>query len=161
MNDLVIRTGRREDLPAVLELIKELADYEKALHEVVNTVARMETEGFGDHPVFGFFVAEKKNSIVGLSLYYWRYSTWKGKRLYLEDIIVTESERGNGIGKILFDRTMQHSLDENCNGMMWQVLDWNEPAINFYKKYGAAMGQDWINCSLERDQIEKLLQASR
>ena len=161
MNDLVIRTGRREDLPAVLDLIKELADYEKALHEVVNTVARMEIEGFGDHPVFGFFVAENKSGIVGLSLYYWRYSTWKGKRLYLEDIIVTERERGNGIGKILFDRTMQHSLDENCNGMMWQVLDWNEPAINFYKKYGAAMGQDWINCSLERDQIEKLLQASR
>jgi GNAT superfamily N-acetyltransferase len=157
MKSPVIRSGVREDLPAVLDLIKELADYEKALHEVVNTVERMEIEGFGDHPVFGFFVAENQNGIVGLSLYYWRYSTWKGKRLYLEDIIVTSRERGNGIGKLLFDRTMQHSLDENCNGMMWQVLDWNEPAINFYKKYGAHMGQEWINCSLERSQIEEIL----
>jgi GNAT superfamily N-acetyltransferase len=157
MKSPVIRSGVREDLPAVLDLIKELADYEKALHEVVNTIERMEIEGFGDHPVFGFFVAENQNGIVGLSLYYWRYSTWKGKRLYLEDIIVTSRERGNGIGKLLFDRTMQHSLDENCNGMMWQVLDWNEPAINFYKKYGAHMGQEWINCSLERSQIEEIL----
>jgi GNAT superfamily N-acetyltransferase len=157
MKSPVIRSGVREDLPAVLDLIKELAEYEKALHEVVNTVERMEIEGFGDHPVFGFFVAENQNGIVGLSLYYWRYSTWKGKRLYLEDIIVTSRERGNGIGKLLFDRTMQHSLDENCNGMMWQVLDWNEPAINFYRKYGTHMGQEWINCSLERSQIEEIL----
>ncbi len=157
MKSIVIRGGTREDLPAVLELVKELAEYEKALHEVVNTVDRMEVEGFGDHPVFGFFVAENGKDIVGLSLYYWRYSTWKGKRLYLEDIIVTNRERGKGIGKLLFDRTMQHSLDENCNGMMWQVLDWNEPAINFYKKYGAHMVQEWVNCSLERDQIKKLL----
>jgi GNAT superfamily N-acetyltransferase len=157
MESVEIRNGVREDLPAVLDLIKELAEYEKSLHEVVNTVVRMEREGFGEHPVFGFFVAERNTNIVGLSLYYWRYSTWKGKRLYLEDIIVTDRERGQGIGKLLFDRTMQHSLDEDCNGMMWQVLDWNEPAINFYKKYGANMGQEWINCSLERDQIEKIL----
>jgi GNAT superfamily N-acetyltransferase len=157
MNSTVIRSGRREDLPAVLDLIKELADYEKSLHEVVNTVSLMETDGFGERPVFGFFVAENSNGIVGLSLFYWRYSTWKGKRLYLEDIIVTQRERGSGIGKLLFDRTMQHSLDENCSGMMWQVLDWNEPAINFYKKYGAGMTQEWINCSLEREQIIKLL----
>ena len=153
-----IREGTRNDLPRVLELVKELADYEKSLHEVQNTVARMEEEGFGQQPVFGFFVAERDGIIAGLSLYYWRYSTWKGKRLYLEDIIVTESARGGGIGKLLFDRTMQHSLDENCSGMMWQVLDWNEPAINFYKKYDAALSQEWINCSLEREQIKKLLE---
>lgn len=128
-----IRTGIRSDLPRVLELIKELAEFEKAPHEVTNTVEMMEKDGFGDNPVYGFFVAENQDGIVGLSLYYWRYSTWKGKRLYLEDIIVTESQRGKGIGKLLFDRTMRHTLDSDCTGMMWQVLDWNEAAINFIK----------------------------
>lgn len=152
-----IRVGKKEDLPRVFELIKELALFEKAPDEVTNTVARMEAEGFGANPVYGFFVAETRNGIVGLSLYYWRYSTWKGKRLYLEDIIVTESERGKGLGKLLFDRTMQHALDENCSGMMWQVLDWNEPAIKFYEKYGTRFDDEWINCNLERAQLEKLV----
>ncbi|MBA4144931.1 MAG: GNAT family N-acetyltransferase [Azospira oryzae] len=159
MNNITIRTGRKEDLARTLELIKELAEYERAAHEVTNTVAQMEMDGFGANPIFGFFVAEEQNRIIGLSLYYWRYSTWKGKRLYLEDIIVTESERGRGIGKLLFDRTMQHALDENCSGMLWQVLDWNEPAINFYKKYGSKMDGEWINASLEREQLHKLLAA--
>jgi GNAT superfamily N-acetyltransferase len=154
---VIIRPGVRGDLPRTLELVKELAAYEKASHEVINTVELMEKDGFGAQPIFGFFVAEVQNSIVGLSLYYWRYSTWKGKRLYLEDIIITESERGKGIGKLLFDRTMQHALDEQCSGMLWQVLDWNEPGINFYKKYNAKMDGEWINCSLERADIEKLL----
>jgi GNAT superfamily N-acetyltransferase len=152
-----IREGKKEDLPQALDLVKELAEYEKAPQEVVNTVAMMEEDGFGKNPIFGFFVAEKNNRIVGIAIYYWRYSTWKGKRLYLEDIVVTESERGNGIGKLLFDRTMQHTLDSNCSGMMWQVLDWNEPAINFYKKYNAKLDGEWINCGLEQDQIRKLL----
>jgi GNAT superfamily N-acetyltransferase len=157
MSKLLIRKGIKSDLPRVLELIKELAEYEKAPQEVINTVALMEEDGFGPNPIYGFFVAENENGIVGISLYYWRYSTWKGKRLYLEDIIVTERERGQGIGKELFDGTMQHALDENCSGMMWQVLDWNEPAINFYKKYNTKMDNGWINCSLEREQIKKLL----
>src|SRR6188508_618854 len=148
-----IRQGRKEDLTSVLKLIQELAAYERAPQEVTNTIEKMEIDGFGQHPVYGFFVAENKNGIVGLSLYYYRYSTWKGKRLYLEDIIVTESERGSGIGKLLFDVTMKHTLDSGCSGMTWQVLDWNEPAINFYKKYGSNLGQEWINCSLERNQI--------
>jgi GNAT superfamily N-acetyltransferase len=152
-----IRTGNKADLPRVLELIKELALYERAPDEVTNTLEKMEEDGFGKKPIYGFFVAENTNGIVGLSLYYWRYSTWKGKRLYLEDIIVTESERGNGIGKVLFDRTMQHALDEKCSGMMWQVLDWNEPAINFYRKYAARIASDWLNCTLESDQIRELL----
>lgn len=158
MSNITIRTGVKADLPRVLELVKELAEFEKAPHEVINTVALMEKDGFGPNPIFGFFVAENKNGIVGLSLYYWRYSTWKGKRLYLEDIIVTEHERGKGIGKLLFDRTMQHALDEDCSGMLWQVLDWNEPAINFYKKYGANISTEWMNCSLERDQIKNILE---
>jgi GNAT superfamily N-acetyltransferase len=155
---ITIREGEKEDLPRVLELIKELATYERASHEVTNTVELMEQDGFGPRPIYGFFVAETEKGIVGVSIYYWRYSTWKGKRLYLEDIVVTETERGKGIGKKLFDRTLQHALDENCSGMMWQVLDWNEPAINFYKKfYNSRMDGEWINCSLERDQIMAIL----
>lgn len=154
---ITIRPGKKEDLPATLQLVKELAEYERAPHEVINTVQKMEEDGFGSHPIFGFFVAEKENVIVGISLYYWRYSTWKGKRLYLEDIIVTEKERGHGIGKALFDQTMKKSLEENCSGMMWQVLEWNEPAINFYKKYDAKLDDEWTNCTLESDQIKKLL----
>ena len=152
-----IRTGTKQDLPRTLELIKELALYEKAPHEVTNTVAMMEQDGFGANHVFGFFVAENERGIVGISIYYYRYSTWKGKRLYLEDIIVTEAERGSGLGKLLFDRTMQQCIESGCTGMMWQVLDWNEPAINFYKKYNAKMEYEWVNCHLEATQIKELL----
>jgi GNAT superfamily N-acetyltransferase len=155
---VTIRQGKIEDLPRVLELVRELATYEKAPHEVTNTVAKMEEDGFGPNPVYNFFVAINKEVIVGLSLYYWRYSTWKGKRLYLEDLVVAEAVRGQGIGKLLFERTMQQTLDENCTGMMWQVLDWNEPAINFYRKYGTKLDPEWVNCHLESTQIESLLQ---
>ncbi len=157
MESINIRKGKKEDLPQVLELVKELAEYERAPQEVTNTIELMEEDGFGTNPVYGFFVAENEERIVGLSLYYWRYSTWKGKRLYLEDIIVTEQERGKGAGKLLFDRTMQKALEENCTGMMWQVLEWNEPAINFYKKYGSKLDDEWVNCHLESDQIKRLL----
>jgi GNAT superfamily N-acetyltransferase len=153
----IIRDGRKEDLPRVLELIRELAEYERAPHEVINTVEQLEKDGFGPKPIFGFFIAENERGIVGMSLFYWRYSTWKGKRLYLEDIIVTEKERGAGIGKMLFERTMKKSLEENCSGMMWQVLEWNEPSIVFYQKYGARLDDEWTNGSLERSQIEALV----
>jgi GNAT superfamily N-acetyltransferase len=158
MSLITIRKGNVEDLPQALELIKELALYERAPHEVTNTVERMERDGFGANPIYGMFVAENDRSIVGISIYYWRYSTWKGKRLYLEDIIVTEKERGSGIGKLLFDRTMQHALDENCTGMLWQVLEWNEPAINFYKKYyNPKQDTEWISCSLEANDMRRIL----
>ena len=154
---LVIRPGRKDDLPRTLELIRELAEYERAPHEVITTVPQMERDGFGPQPIFGFFVAERGDVIIGIALYYWRYSTWKGKRLYLEDIIVTEAERGKGAGKRLFDQTMKLAVEEGCTGMMWQVLEWNEPAINFYKKYGAKLDDEWTNCSLERDQLIGLI----
>jgi len=157
MTKTIIRPGIKEDLTRVLELIKELAEYERAPHEVTNTVGKMEKDGFGDNPIFGFFVAVKEGEILGLSLYYYRYSTWKGRRLFLEDIIVTEKERGKGIGKLLFERTMIKALEENNNGMVWQVLEWNEPAINFYKKYAANFDSSWINCTLEKDQLIKLV----
>lgn len=154
-----IRTAVANDMTAVHALITELAVYEKAGHEVTNTPEQLVKDGFGEHPLFGCFVAETENEIVGISLFYWRYSTWKGKRLYLEDIIVTDSMRGHGIGKLLMDRTMQHALDEGCSGMLWQVLDWNEPAINFYKKYNANFSGEWLNVSLEAGDLKKILNA--
>lgn len=146
---ILIREGRSEDVPAIMELVRELALYEKAPEEVSNTEERMLREGFGDNPAFGSFLAEEDGKVVGMSLYYYRYSTWKGKRLYLEDIIVNESKRGSGIGKLLFDKTIEKAKAEDCSGMMWQVLDWNTPAIEFYKKYNARFDEGWVNCHLD------------
>lgn len=146
---VTIRRGTKKDLPEALSLIKELALYEKAPHEVTNTLEMMEEDGFGDNPVYGFIVAEEDGVIYGMSMYYWRYSTWKGKRIYLEDLIVTEEKRGTGIGKKLFDRTIEIGKEAGATGMMWQVLDWNEPAINFYKKYDALIEDGWLNCHLQ------------
>lgn len=158
MSNVTIRIGKKADLPRVMELVKELAAFERAPDQVTNTVEMMEKDGFGLNPVYGMFVAENEKGIVGLSLYYFRYSTWKGKRLYLEDIIVTEKERGKGIGKLLFDRTLEKTLEENCTGMAWQVLDWNEPAINFYKKYGAGISAEWLDCGMDAAQIKAVLE---
>jgi len=133
----------------MFELVLELAIYEKAPEQVTNTPEQMLTDGFGPNPLFGALVAEADGKIVGMSLYYFRYSTWKGKRLYLEDIIVTESYRGKGLGKALFDETIAHARQTDCTGMMWQVLDWNEPAIEFYKKFGTRFDTGWWNCHLD------------
>ncbi|MEO9965974.1 MAG: GNAT family N-acetyltransferase [Reichenbachiella sp.] len=144
-----LRKGTEADLPRLLELITELAIYENAEEQVVNTVERMKIEGFGLKAVFGFFVIENEDKIVGAAVYYWRYSTWKGKRLYLEDLIVTEAVRGKGAGKILFDKMIAFGKEEGASGMMWQVLDWNKPAINFYKKYEATFDAEWLNCHID------------
>jgi GNAT superfamily N-acetyltransferase len=150
-----IREGKREDLPQVLELIKELALYEKAPHEVDNTEERMLEDGFGDKPVFEFFVAEADNKIVGIAIYFYSYSTWKGKCIYLEDLIVTESYRGKGLGKALFDKVVEKAKEVDARRVSWQVLDWNEPAINFYKSLDAVLDPEWINCKLTKEQIKK------
>lgn len=146
---VIVRQGTKSDLPQVLELVKELAEYEKALDQVANTVQRMEEDGFGENPVFGFLVAEDEDGIIGTSIYYYRYSTWKGRRLYLEDLVVTERKRGTGAGKKLFEETLEVGRQTNCTGMMWQVLDWNEPAINFYKKYNTNFEDNWLNCNID------------
>jgi GNAT superfamily N-acetyltransferase len=138
-------------------LIRELAEYEKAPEEVTNTIEMMTRDGFGENPVYGFYVAEEFQQIIGISIYYYRYSTWKGKKLYLEDIIVTESKRGNGIGKKLFDQTVHKAIEEDCQGMSWQVLNWNEPAIRFYReKYQSSFDDEWINCALDRNQLMEI-----
>ena len=148
-NRVIIRDGQRSDLGRVMELVLELAEYEKGSHEVTNTLEMMERDGFGPQPVYGFFVAEFENEIIGISIYYFRYSTWKGKRLYLEDIIVTKKYRGKGVGKLLFEETIEKARQEGCTGLMWQVLEWNQPAIEFYKKYQTKLDGEWINCHLD------------
>ncbi|UEQ78480.1 GNAT family N-acetyltransferase [Chryseobacterium arthrosphaerae] len=149
MSEVLIRKAVREDCVSMLELIKELAEYEKALHEVTVTLDRFTEDGFGKSPVWGAFVAEVDGRIVGISLYYDRYSTWKGRRLYLEDLVVTERMRGMQIGKKLFDATLEHGKINNYSGMVFQVLNWNEPAINFYKKYSPKFDDEWLNVSIE------------
>lgn len=133
----------------MLELIKELAEYEKALHEVTVTLDEFTADGFGASPVWGAFVAELNSEIVGISLYYDRYSTWKGRRLYLEDLVVTERMRGKKIGKLLFDATLEYGKSNQYSGMVFQVLNWNESAINFYKKYSPKFDDEWLNVSIE------------
>lgn len=158
-----IRRAVKEDCNAMMELIHELALYEKAPEEVTVSFDHFVESGFGDNPVWWAFVAETSpdpseggekadaaqgSRVVGFALYYIRYSTWKGQRLYLEDLLVTETMRGKGIGGLLFDRLIEECKAKNFSGMMWQVLDWNEPAINFYKKYTANLDGEWINGSL-------------
>jgi GNAT superfamily N-acetyltransferase len=149
-----IRKAIESDCPQMMALIKELALYEKAPEEVTVDFNHFVESGFGANPVWWAYVAEVENEnnqkvIVGFALYYIRYSTWKGQRMYLEDIIVTEKMRGKGIGKMLFDQLIDVCKEKNYKGITWQVLDWNEPGINFYKKYeGVSFDGSWLNGSL-------------
>ncbi len=146
---IIIRDAVKQDVPAMFELIKELALYEKAPEQVTNSVEQMYEDGFGENPIFGTIVSEVDGEIVGMALYYFRYSTWKGKRLYLEDLIVSETMRGRGLGEKLLNSTIEKAHQTACTGLMWQVLDWNEPAINFYKKFGARFDEGWINVHID------------
>ena len=180
--NITIRRARKEDCPAMLELIRELAVYEKAPDEVTVDPKHFEESGFGENPVWWAFVAEGRLQmseirnqesefssqtiedipltsdpchltsdvcITGFALYYIRYSTWKGQVMYLEDLLVTESMRGNGIGKMLLDRLIEEAREKGFKKVVWQVLDWNEPAINFYKKYNASFDGGWVNVGVE------------
>jgi GNAT superfamily N-acetyltransferase len=146
--DFSIRKATKKDLPDVLSLVKELALYENALKEVTITLDELEKDGFGEHPIYWILLAEHESEIIGMSFYYIRYSTWKGKTLYLEDLVVKEQFRGNKIGEALFEATINVAKKMNAKLMTWQVLDWNEPAINFYKKFNAEMDPEWINGKL-------------
>ena len=144
-----IRKANREDCSSILELVKELAIYEKAPDEVTVNIEHFIESGFGANPVWWAFVAETNNTIVGFALYYIRFSTWKGQRMYLEDLLVTNEYRGKGIGKLLFEALIEEAKQKNFDAICWQVLDWNEPAINFYKKYPANFDGEWLNASLK------------
>ena len=146
---MLIRRAIKEDCPRLLELVNELAIYEKAPDEVTVTLEHFEASGFGNDPVWWAFVAEENGIVLGFALNYIRYSTWKGQAMYLEDILVTESARGKGIGKLLMEELIREAADKKFNRIIWQVLEWNEPAINFYKKFNANFDPEWVNCSIE------------
>ncbi|ASZ14694.1 GNAT family N-acetyltransferase [Chitinophaga pendula] len=153
MKEVTVRHARKEDCERIMELIKELATYENKPDAVVVSMEHFVNAGFGPNPVWTALVATTSENdqelIVGFALYYKRYSTWKGCRLYLEDINITDSYRGKGIGKLLFEHLIQETKDLGFTGMMWQVLEWNEPAINFYKKFNADFDPEWINVHID------------
>ena len=154
--ETIIRNGIKKDLPSVLQLIKELARYENAEHEVTITLDDLKKDGFGKNPYFQFIVAVVNDKIIGLSFYFIRYSTWKGKYLFLEDFIVTKKFRNQGVGSKLFEETIKICKSESMNGMFWQVLDWNKAAIKFYKKYNSNISSNWLNGKLTKNDIEKI-----
>jgi len=147
--EITIRKAVKEDCPRLMELITELAVYERAPEEVTAKLEHFIESGFGANPVWWAFVAEEDGYVEGFALYYIRYSTWKGQRMYLEDLIVTEKMRGRGLGKLLFDRLIDEAKEKKFSGVVWQVLDWNEPAIKFYKKYNARFDAGWMNCAID------------
>jgi GNAT superfamily N-acetyltransferase len=148
--DITIRKAVQADCARMMELIQELAVYEKEPEAVTVSMAHFEQSGFGPNPVWWAFVAEMDDKVQGFALYYIRYSTWKGQRMYLEDLLVTEALRGKGAGKLLVDRLLEECKKKGYTGLVWQVLEWNEPAINFYKKFSnVKFDKEWVNCSIE------------
>lgn len=144
-------------MPSVLELIKELAVFEKEPDAVVVTVADLERDGFGENPLFQTLVAEENGKIVGMALYYYRYSTWKGRTIHLEDLIVTESMRGSGLGFKLYAEIIAQGKRDGVRRIEWNVLDWNTPAIDFYEKSGARILPDWCVVNMNQEGIEAFL----
>lgn len=151
-----IRPGKPADVSAALGLVRELAKYEKEPHAVLVSEAEMLDCGFGPNKLFDFFVAELDNNIVGLALFFEHYSTWTGRCIHLEDLYVQPQHRRLGIGKQLMDAVIATAHKRNVRRMQWQVLDWNEPAINFYKKLHARLDGEWINCQLNSTQLAEL-----
>ena len=156
-----IRKGKIEDMPAVLGLIKELATFEKEPNAVVVTVADLERDGFGESPLFHTFIAEENEEIVGMALYYYRYSTWKGKTIHLEDLIVKEEKRAAGLGFKLYSEVIAQGKCDGVRRIEWNVLDWNTPAIEFYEKSGARVYKDWLVAQMDKKGIDAFLEKNK
>lgn len=155
--NFTIREGRKQDMPSVLKLIQELAHFEKESNAVIVTVSNLKNDGFGKMPLFKTFVAEIEDEIVGMALFYPRYSTWKGPTIHLEDLIVTEEKRGFKIGSALYKKVMEYGYKQGVKRIEWVVLDWNTPAVEFYKKTGAKVLRDWDTVQLEGEAIENYI----
>ena len=154
---MIIRKGIQKDMPAVLDLIKQLATFEKEPEAVVVTVDDLVRDGFGKNPLFYTLVAEIENKIIGIALYYYRYSTWKGKTIHLEDLIVKEENRGSGAGFALYSEIIMQGKKDNVRRIEWNVLDWNTPAIEFYKKSGAKVLDDWLVAQMDEEGINNFI----
>ena len=154
---MIIRKATKNDMPSVLELIQELATFEKEPDAVVVTVDDLIRDGFSENPLFQCFVAEEENEIIGMALYYYRYSTWKGKTIHLEDLIVKENKRGTGAGFALYKEIIKQGKAENVRRIEWNVLDWNTPAIDFYEKSGAKVLGDWRVVHMDENGITNFL----
>lgn len=154
----IIRKGQKEDMPSVLELIVELAVFEKLPNEVEITVEDLEKDGFSEYPKFNIFVAEEDNIIIGAALFYERYSTWKGRVIHLEDLIVTHQKRGLGIGMALYKSVLKHGYDLGCKRIVWDVLDWNTPAKEFYKSTGATILEDWQVVHMREEALKSFIE---
>jgi GNAT superfamily N-acetyltransferase len=153
-----IRKGQKEDMKGVLELIKELAVFEKEPDAVLITVDDLIRDGFGDKPLFEVFVAEEENEIAGIALYYYRYSTWKGKTIHLEDLVIRESMRGTGLGYALYSEIIKQGQKDKVRRIEWNVLDWNTPAIDFYEKSGAKILDDWRVVQMDEAAINNFVE---
>jgi GNAT superfamily N-acetyltransferase len=154
---MIIRKATEKDMPFVLELIQELATFEKEPDAVVVTVADLVRDGFSEHPLFHCYVAEKENTIIGMALFYYRYSTWKGKTIHLEDLIVKADQRGTGAGFALYKEIIKQGKKDKVRRIEWNVLDWNTPAIAFYEKSGAKIIDDWRVVQMDESGIERFL----
>jgi GNAT superfamily N-acetyltransferase len=150
---ITLRTAKKEDIPAIYALVKQLAVFEKAPEAVINTVDAMTKDGFGEDKLFYSFVAETGNKIIGMAVFYFAYSTWKGRHVYLDDLVVDGNYRRSGAGKLLFDAVWQFAKEHTASQLRWHVLDWNEPAINFYKKYPATFDPSWVTCKIEKENL--------
>jgi GNAT superfamily N-acetyltransferase len=154
---MMIRKATEKDMPFVLELIQELATFEKEPDAVVVTVADLVRDGFSENPLFQCIVAEKENTIIGMALFYYRYSTWKGKTIHLEDLIVKADQRGTGAGFALYKEIIKQGKKDKVRRIEWNVLDWNTPAIDFYEKSGAKVLDDWRVVQMDETGIERFL----
>lgn len=150
---ITVREAQKTDVPAIYGFVKQLAEFERAPEAVINTVEAMKKDGFGKDKIFYSFVAETGNKIIGMAVFYFAYSTWKGRYVYLDDLIVDENYRRSGAGKLLFDAVYNFSKEHKVSQLRWHVLDWNEPAINFYKKYPATFDAEWITCKIEKENL--------
>jgi GNAT superfamily N-acetyltransferase len=152
---MIIRKGTKQDMPAVLSLIKELAAFEKEPDAVVVTTEDLIKDGFGENPLFHTFIAEEGSEIIGMALFYYRYSTWKGKTIHLEDLIVKENRRGTGAGSALYKAVIAFAKQQGVRRIEWVVLNWNEHAIKFYERSGAKILQDWLTVQMDEEGITK------
>lgn len=157
MENIIYRFAAPKDLPSILGLIKELADFEKEPDAVEVTVKDLENDAFGDHPKFKCIVALKAEQVIGMALFYPRYSTWKGPTLHLEDLIVTQSERGTGVGQLLYEAFIEYAAQQNVKRIEWVVLDWNTHAVAFYKNSGAQVLEDWRTVQMDQAAMSRYL----